>query len=233
MSYSYKHPRPAVAVDCVIFGFDHREESAELQTLCVKRNIEPFKEKWALPGGFMRGNETLDEAAARELKEETGVEKVYIEQLYTFSAPDRDPRERVISVSYFALVNLEKHFLQAGTDAGAAQWFSVNKLPSLAFDHRTIVKTALDRLRGKVRYQPVGFELLPDEFTLSELQTLYETILERTFDKRNFRKKIDSFGLLVETGGMRRGKPHRAAKLYRFDSRRYKALEKHGFLFEL
>ncbi|MCU0424847.1 MAG: NUDIX hydrolase [Candidatus Kapabacteria bacterium] len=233
MSYSYNHPRPALAVDCVIFGFDHREEAPELHTLCIKRNIEPFKGKWALPGGFMRMNETLDEAAARELKEETGVEKVYIEQLYTFSAPDRDPRERVVAVAYFALVNLEKHSLSAGTDADAAQWFSVSKLPPLAFDHKTIVKTALERLRGKVRYQPVGFELLPDEFTLSELQALYETILERTFDKRNFRKKIDNYGLLVETGGMRRGKPNRAAKLYRFDSKRYKALEKHGFIFEL
>ncbi len=233
MSYTYKHPRPAVAVDCVIFGYDHRLEEPDLQILLIERKLVPFKGKWALPGGFVQMSETLDEAAARELKEEAGIEKVYIEQLYTFGATDRDPRGRVLSVSYVALVNLEKHRPSAGTDAEAAEWFSLNKLPALAFDHRTIVKTALERLRGKVRYQPVGFELLPDEFTFSELQSLYETILERTFDKRNFRKKMDSYGLLIDTGGMRRGKPNRAAKLYRFDGKRYKTLEKRGFSFEL
>ena len=233
MSFTYKYPRPALTVDCVIFGFDHTQEAPELQTLCIERNIAPFKGKWALPGGFVQMDETLDAAAVRELKEETGIENVYIEQLYTFGALDRDPRGRTVSVSYVALVNLEQHILDAGTDAKSAEWFPINKLPALAFDHKLIVKTAIERLRGKVRYQPIGFELLPDEFTLSELQTLYETILERSFDKRNFRKKIDGYGLLIETGGMRRGKPNRAAKLYRFDNKRYKALEKHGFLFEL
>ncbi len=233
MSYTYKYPRPALAVDCVIFGYDHRLEESDLQILLIERKLVPFKGKWALPGGFVQMNETLDAAAVRELKEETGMEKVYIEQLYTFGALDRDPRGRVLSVAYIALVNLEKHNLKAGTDAEAAEWFSLNKLPALAFDHKIIVKTAVERLRGKVRYQPVGFELLPDEFTFSELQNLYETVLERTFDKRNFRKKIESYGLLIDTGGMRRGKPNRAAKLYRFDSKRYKALEKHGFMFEL
>ncbi|MCS6808710.1 MAG: NUDIX domain-containing protein [Bacteroidota bacterium] len=233
MSYTYPQPRPAVAVDCVIFGYDHRQHMPELQILCIQRSIEPFRGQWALPGGFLRLHETLDQAAARELHEETGLESVYIEQLYTFSALDRDPRERVISVAYFALVNLERYTLHAGTDAAQAAWFSVAKLPALAFDHKMIVKVALERLRGKIRYQPIGFELLPDEFTLSELQTLYETILERSFDKRNFRKKIHDYGLLIETGGMRRGKPHRAARLYRFDTKRYKALEKRGFMFEL
>lgn len=233
MSYTYEHPRPAVAVDGVIFGYDHRQEEPEMQLLLIKRNLAPFKEKWALPGGFVLMNETLVEAAARELKEETGIEKVYIEQLYTFSSLNRDPRGRVLSVAFFALVNLEKHTLKAGTDAEEAEWFSVNKLPALAFDHKVIVKTAVERLRGKVRYQPIGFELLPDEFTFSDLQNLYETILESPLDKRNFRKKIESYGLLIETGDKRKGKPNRAAKLYLFDRKRYIELVKNGFMFEL
>ena len=237
MSFTYKHPHPAVTVDCVVFGYDARRESDSaadvLRVLLIKRKQEPFKGKWALPGGFIHLDETLDAAAARELREETGVSGAYIEQLYTFGAVERDPRERVVSVAYFALVNLERHRLAAGTDASDARWFVLGAAPTLAFDHAHILEVAVQRLRAKVRYQPIGFELLPDEFTLSELQTLYEVVLERSFDKRNFRKKIERYDLLIDTGGMRRGKPHRAAKLYRFDAARYKKLEKHGFTFEL
>jgi 8-oxo-dGTP diphosphatase len=233
MPYTYPHPRPALTVDCVIFGYDHRLEEADLKVLLIERDIEPFRGKWALPGGFVQMDETLEAAAHRELHEETGLEKIYLEQLFTFGAVDRDPRGRVVSVSYFALVNLVEKRIRAGTDASNVRWFSVNELPALAFDHKTILGTALERLRGKVRYQPIGFELLPDRFTLTELQTLYETVLETTLDKRNFRKKIESYQLLRDSGEMQRGKAHRAARLYTFDRQRYKQLEKYGFLFEI
>ncbi|TAE31709.1 MAG: NUDIX hydrolase [Candidatus Kapaibacterium sp.] len=233
MPYTYTHPRPALTVDCVIFGYDHRLDEADLKILFIERDIEPFRGKWALPGGFVRMEETLEAAAKRELREETGLSNVYLEQLYTFGTLDRDPRGRVISVSYFALVNLVSEELQAGTDALSAQWFSFKEMPALAFDHKNIIEIALERLRGKVRYQPIGFELLPDQFTLTELQTLYETVLETSLDKRNFRKKIESYELLRDTGETQRGKAHRAARLYTFDHKRYKQLEKYGFLFEI
>lgn len=233
MTYIYDYPRPAVTVDCVIFGYDHHLQETDLKILLIRRKIEPFKEKWALPGGFVHETETLEEAAKRELREETGLSNVYLEQLYTFGEIERDPRGRVISVAYFALVSLEYYEIHASTDADTAEWFSFRKLPALAFDHKHIVKVAIERLRNKVRYQPIGFELLPEEFTLSELQGLYETILEMTLDKRNFRKKIESFGLLTSTGKLQRGKAHRAARLYSFDHKRYKQLERLGFHFEL
>ncbi len=233
MPYTYTHPRPALTVDCIIFGYDHRLDEADLKILLIERDIEPFRGKWALPGGFVRMEETLEAAAKRELREETGLSNVYLEQLYTFGTPERDPRGRVISVSYFALVNLRSEELAAGTDARSAQWFSFKDMPALAFDHKTIIETAVERLRGKVRYQPIGFELLPDKFTLTELQTLYETVLETSLDKRNFRKKIESYELLRDTGETQRGKAHRAARLYTFDHKRYKQLEKYGFLFEI
>lgn len=233
MPYTYQHPRPALTVDCVIFGYDHRLEEADLKILLIERDIEPFRSKWALPGGFIQMDETLEAAAERELQEETGLENIYLEQLFTFGAIDRDPRGRVVSVSYFALVNLVEKRIRAGTDASKVQWFSVNEIPALAFDHKTILNVALERLRGKVRYQPIGFELLPSRFTLTELQTLYETVLETTLDKRNFRKKIESYQLLRDSGEMQRGKAHRAARLYTFDHKRYKQLEKYGFLFEI
>lgn len=233
MPYTYTHPRPALTVDCVIFGYDHRLEKADLKILLIERDIEPFRGKWALPGGFVQIDETLEAAAKRELHEETGLAKVYLEQLFTFGTIDRDPRGRVISVSYFALVNLVEESIQAGTDARSVQWFSLKEMPALAFDHKTIITTAIERLRGKVKYQPIGFELLPKNFTLTELQTLYETVLETSLDKRNFRKKIESYQLLRDTGETQRGKAHRAARLYTFDHKRYKQLEKYGFLFEI
>ena len=229
MSFTYPYARPALAVDCVVFGLDE----ADLAVLLIRRDLEPFAGKWALPGGFVRVDETVDDAARRELSEETGLGRVYLEQLYTFGALGRDPRERVVSVAYYALVNLADHRVRAATDAREAAWFAVSDLPPLAFDHDAIVEAALSRLRGKVRYQPIGFELLPPKFTLTMLQRLYEKVLERSLDKRNFRKKVLSTGLIEELDEVEQDVAHRAARLYRFDKKRYRELEKEGFDFEL
>lgn len=229
MQHSYPHARPALAVDCVVFGLDE----GDLKVLLIQRRLEPFAGAWALPGGFVHVDETLEEAARRELHEEAGVTRVYLEQLYTFGALERDPRERVVSVAYYGLVRLADHAVRAATDARDAAWFPVAELPSLAFDHEEIVDVALERLKGKVRYQPIGFELLPPKFTLSELQRLYEVILETALDKRNFRKRILGMELLVETDEVQSDVAHRAARLYRFDKKKYEALKKKGFNFEL
>ena len=165
MTFSYKHPRPALTVDCVVFGLDGQD----LRVLLIQRDSAPHEGSWALPGGFVEVDETLEMAAMRELQEETGLSRVYLEQLYTFGAVGRDPRERVVSVAYYALVKLSDHQVKAATDARDAAWFDVDDLPSLAFDHDAIVEMALVRLKGKVRYQPIGFELLPPRFTLSQL----------------------------------------------------------------
>jgi 8-oxo-dGTP diphosphatase len=201
--------------------------------MLIQRALPPFEGKWALPGGFVRLDETLAEAARRELEEETGLRNVFLEQLYTFSAVDRDPRERVVSVAHYALVNLRDHSVHAATDASAAAWFGVHDVPSLAFDHAEILQVALERLRGKLRYQPIGFELLPKKFTLTQLQRLYELVLERELDKRNFRKRALAMDLLVELDEVEQDVAHRAARLYRFDERKYKRLLKQGFNFEL
>ena len=229
MSYTYEYPHPAVTVDCVVFGLDDQH----LKVLLIERDLEPFEGGWALPGGFVALEETVDEAAERELLEETGIEKVFLEQLYTFGEVKRDPRERVISVAYYALTNLDEHVLHASTDARNAAWFAVDELPSLAFDHATIFECALKRLKGKLRYQPIGFELLPPKFTLTQLQRVYETILERSLDKRNFRKKLLGMDVLIETNEIEKDVAHRAARLYRFDRKKYKRLEKKGLHFEL
>ena len=227
--YSYEYPRPAVTVDCVVFGFDE----GDLKVLLIRRDVEPFRGKWALPGGFVRIDESVEEAARRELREETGMERLYLEQLYTFGDVNRDPRGRVITVAYYALVKLADHRVRATTDASSAAWFAVSEVATLAFDHNRIIDVALARLKGKVRYQPIGFELLPVKFTLSQLQHLYEAILETTLDKRNFRKKILSHGLLIELDEIEQDVAHRAARLYKFDDRKYRQLVRRGFNFEL
>lgn len=227
--HSYEYPRPAVTADCVVFGIDE----GALKVLLIQRQLSPFQHSWALPGGFVRMDETADEAALRELTEETGVHKVYLEQLYTFSAVDRDPRGRVITIAYYALAKLSDHRIRAATDAENVGWFEVHSLPELAFDHAEILAMAHSRLRGKVRYAPIGFELLPPKFTLTQLQSLYELILEQRLDKRNFRKKISSTGLVVETDEWETGVAHRAARLYRFDRRKYRQLVKQGFNFAI
>lgn len=221
MPHTYEYPRPALTVDCVIFGLD---ESSKLKILLIQRALDPFKGDWALPGGFVDMQEDLEAAALRELAEETGVKDVFIEQLYTFGKPGRDPRGRVVSVAYYALVNLGEHPVQAASDADHVEWFELDQLPRLAFDHDQIVEVATDRLRGKVRYQPIGFELLPEQFTLSQLQKLYETILGvKQLNKRNFRKRILDMGILREAG-KQEGVAHRPAILYRFDKAKYEQL---------
>lgn len=227
MKHTYEYPRPAVTVDCVVFGFDE----GALEVLLIQRRVPPFEHTWALPGGFVQMDESLEDAARRELAEETGITRVFLEQLCTFGEPERDPRGRVITVAYYALAKLTDHVVRAATDAESVAWFQVRDLPTLAFDHERIIEVAHDRLRGKVRYAPLGFELLPPRFTLTELQRLYETILETELDKRNFRKKILAMDLLVETDEVQKDVAHRAARLYKFDRRKYRTLEKQGFNF--
>lgn len=229
MKYCYEFPRAALAVDIVVFGY----QEDELSLLLIERGIKPYKGMWALPGGFLQNKETLEEAAIRELSEEAGVRDVYLEQLYTFSAVDRDPRERVVTVAYFALVKPSLYKLQATTDARSAKWFPANKLPKLAFDHAQIVEKARLRLKGKVRYEPIGFELLPSSFTLSQLQNLYENILERSLDKRNFRKKILALGVLRELNKKVENVPYRSPALYKFDVAEYKRMTKAGIQLEI
>jgi 8-oxo-dGTP diphosphatase len=229
MSFTYRYPHPAVTVDAVVFGFDE----SDLKILLIQRSQEPFKHCWALPGGFVEIDEDLETAARRELQEETGICGVFLEQLYTFGAPDRDRRERVISVAYYALVKLIDHQIQAASDARNVAWFSLQDLPPLAFDHEVVLEMACKRLKGKIRYEPIGFELLPERFPLSELQRLYETVLETPLDKRNFRKKILSMGLLIDTQEIQQDVAHRAAKLYRFDPLAYQRLREQGLNFEI
>lgn len=229
MSHTYEFARAPLTIDVVVFALDQHD----LQVMLIERDLPPFEGQWALPGGFVRVDETLDEAAMRELEEETGLKNIYLEQLYTFGQVDRDPRERVVTVAYYALVNLEGHQVQASTDARNAAWFSLSDLPSLAFDHAHILSSAHKRLRGKVRYQPIGFELLPEKFTLRQLQHLYEVILDRELDKRNFRKKVLGMEIVKETGEIEKDVSHRAAQLYRFDKRKYDRLVKRGFNFEI
>jgi len=228
MAYTYEYPRPALTVDCVVFGF----EGNGLHVLLIRRGLEPFLDSWALPGGFVEMDEDLETAARRELKEETSLENVYLEQLYTFGAPERDPRGRVVSVAFYALVRPDQHPAQGDSDAREALWYPVKGLPALAFDHPLIIETALERLRGKIRYQPIGFELLPKRFTLTQFQALYEAILGRPLDKRNFRKRLLAFDFLIPLDDFITG-AHRPARLYRFDRRKYDALVRRGFLFEL
>lgn len=229
MAHTYKYPRPALTVDCVIFGLD----DDELKVLLIERGLAPFEGKWAIPGGFVAPGEAVDAAAKRELVEETGVANVFLEQLYTFGAPDRDPREHVVSVAYYALVNIGEHNLHASTDARAAAWFSVHDAPDLAFDHNDILDMALTRLKNSVRYRPIGFELMPTKFSLTQLQKMYEQILEKPLDKRNFRKKVLAMGILKDLDEIEQDVAHRAARLYAFDESAYRRLEKAGFNFEI
>ncbi len=205
------YPKPSVTVDIVLLTIiDER-----LKILLVKRRIEPFKDNWALPGGFVGIDEDLKDAAKRELEEETGVSEHYLEQLYTFGEPGRDPRGRIITVAYFALINSEELKLKADTDVIEAKWFPTENLPKLAFDHDKILGYALERLRYKLEYTTIAFQLLPKKFTLTELQEVYEIIFNKKLDKRNFRKKILSLGLLKATNE-KRSSGHRPARLYSF-----------------
>jgi len=209
--FQYDYPHPAVTVDVVIFTIRDRQ----LKLLLVKRAGEPYRGQWALPGGFVQLQESLEEAARRELEEETGVAGVFLEQLYTFGRPDRDPRERVITVAYYALIPSDKIQIRAATDAEAVGWFGMDELPALAFDHAAIVKMAHERLTAKLDYSTIAFAFMPELFTLSELQEVYEIILRQEMDKRNFRKWVLALEQIEETDEERRGGIHRPAKLYR------------------
>lgn len=195
-----------------------------LEVLLVRRQLPPFEGRWALPGGFVRMDESLDDAARRELREEAGVEVRWLEQLYTFGEVERDPARRVITVAYFALIDGAKLDPHAGSDASAVRWHPVETLPRLAFDHARIVRYAHERLRYKTEYAPVAFQLLPETFTLSDLQDGYEIILGKLLDKRNFRRKVLALDILEPTGEERREGPGRPAALYRFRQRRFKDL---------
>ena len=232
MPYTYEYPRPSLTVDCVVFGLDGLDEE-DLKVLLIERGRDPFAGTWALPGGFVEMGEDLETAARRELEEETGLKVDYLEQLYTFGKPGRDPRGRVISVAWYALVRPIDHHPQGADDAAQAGWFPVVSPPPLAFDHIAILKMAHHRLKSKVRYAPIGFNLLPEKFTLRQLQRLYEILLERSLDKRNFRRKLLSMGLLIETEEFQQDVPHRAARLFRFDPQRYQELTKQGFVFDI
>ena len=228
-TFTYDYARPAIATDCVIFSFDGNV----LKLLLLERDNEPFRNQWALPGGFVNIDETTENCALRILKEKAGLENVFVEQLFTFSDMDRDPRERIISVTYFALVNKHQFEITAGRDTIKAEWFDCKEIPQLAFDHSKIVVHALERLKGKVRYQPVGFELLEEKFTLPQLQQLYEAILGTAIDKRNFRKKILGMSFLIPLEEKEKNVAHKAARYYSFDKDAYAKLTASGFNFEL
>jgi 8-oxo-dGTP diphosphatase len=219
-----------IAVDAIVFGYSNNE----LQILLIKQKYGITKNQWAVVGGFVHDNEALQDAVKRELQEEAGITVNYLEQLYTFGDDvKRDPRFRVVSVAYFALVNSTKLVLTADTDAEEAQWFSIDALPKLAYDHASIIKIALQRLQSKLTYQPIGFDLLAKEFLFSELENLYCTILNKEIDRRNFRKKMLSFGIVEETKKFGNNKNGRPAKLFRFHKAKYNILVKEGFLFEI
>jgi len=206
-------PHPAVTVDAILFTI----AEGELRVLLVRRELPPYKGRWALPGGFVRMDESLDEAARRELREETGAQVRWLEQLYTFGDIHRDPARRAISVAYFALIDAASIALRAGSDADEASWHALHSLPSkLAFDHREMIDYALERLRYKTEYEPVAFQLLPERFGLSELQRVYEVILGAPLDKRNFRRKILGLGIVQASGRERSEGRGRPAALYRF-----------------
>jgi len=219
-----------VSVDAVVFGYDQENG---ISVLLIKRKNEPFQKMWALPGGLVLNQESLDHAVTRELKEEAGIDVNYLEQLFTFGAPDRDPRNHAISISYFGLVRPQDFQLAAQTDAEDVGWYNIKKLPRLAFDHRKIIDAAIKRLRGKITYEPVGFELLDKEFPFSDLEKLYQTLLDQEIDRRNFKKKIMSLEILEETETVIQRKSGRPARLYKFNKKKYFELKDKGYNFDI
>ena len=224
--YCYEYPHPSVTTDCVIFGFD----GTKLSVLLIKRGVEPYEGKWALPGGFLKMEEDAETGAKRELQEETGLEDAYMRQFHTFSAPERDPRERVITIAYYALVRMQE--VKGGDDAAEARWFTLDKVPQLAFDHDRILRKAEQALRQQIHFEPVGFELLPEEFTIKELQNLYEAILDVRFDRRNFYNKMKRLGMLEQLGETVNPSQKKEAFLFRFNKAKYDELKQKGFRLE-
>jgi 8-oxo-dGTP diphosphatase len=224
--FCYRYPHPALVADCVIFGFD----GVSIKVLLIQRGIEPYKGQWAFPGGFMKIDETAEECAKRELEEETGLKNAAVEQLYTFSDVNRDPRERVITVAHYALVRLSE--VKGGDDAASARWFAMDEVPSLAFDHDRILRMAVNRLKERICFEPIGFELLPEVFTMTELQNLYEAILEVKFDRRNFYNKMLKLGILSEAEPRPANASRRTPTKYRFNAEKYAELKQKGFRLE-
>ena len=224
--YCYKYPHPAVTTDCVIFGFDGND----IKVLLIERGIEPYKGKWAFPGGFLNMDVTAAEGALRELKEETGLENAYIEQFNTYSEPDRDPRERVITIAHYALVRIQE--VKGGDDAAKAQWFPIDEVPQLAFDHDKILRDAMRKLRERIHFEPIGFELLPEKFTMKDLQILYESLLDVKKERRNFEKKMMHHELVNQLDETVRPTAKRDALLYSFNKENYELFKKKGFQLE-
>lgn len=217
--YQYKYPHPAMTADCAVFGFDGKQ----LHILLIERGIDPYKGMWALPGGFMNIEETIEQCALRELKEETGVESIYLEQFHVFSSVKRDPRERVVTVAFLALVRKSDFRLIAGDDAARASWFELDELPPLAFDHHDIIAMARKKLPEMMRTRPIGFQLLDKKFSMNELQRLYEAINDTTYDRRNFARKMSATGLLRKEGISPVAAHNRFPNLYSFDEDAYEA----------
>lgn len=225
-TYCYKYPRPSVTTDCVIFGYDGHD----LKILLVERGIEPFKGMWAFPGGYLQMDETALECAKRELKEETGLDQAYMEEFKTFSEVDRDPRGRVITIAHIALVRITQ--VQGGDDAAKARWFRLSEVPHLAFDHDMILREAMKALRERIHFEPIGFELLPEVFTMPQLQNLYESILDVHFDRRNFSNKMLHLGILEDTGDRPSTASNRIPVRYRFNKESYDSMKAKGFRLE-
>jgi len=226
LKYHYKYPHPSVTTDCVIFGFD----GTRLNVLLIERGIEPYKGRWAFPGGFMKMDETAMQGAKRELKEETGLENAYIKQFHTFTDVNRDPRERVITIAYYALVRISE--VKGGDDAARAAWFPLDQVPSLAFDHDKILREATLELQRQIHFEPIGFELLPEKFTMTQLQHLYEAILGVKFDRRNFCNKMQKLGILTQLDETLTMPNKKEAFLYKFNPESYNEMKVKGFRLE-
>lgn len=228
MIIQFNPPIASVTVDCVLFGFI----DGKLNVLLIKRGSEPEIGKWALPGGFLEKEEDIDIAARRVLELLTGVTNVFMEQFHTFGKPSRHPLARVVTVGYYALIDASHHKLKPSWHASETTWFDISDLPKLAFDHKEIFNLALKTLQKELNISPLVFELLPSKFTLSDLQNLFEIILGRTMDRRNFRRRLKTMDILIELDEVRPG-AHVGATLFKFDKKKYKALEEEGFDFSL
>lgn len=216
-----------IAVDCIIFGFD----GENLKILLIQRNFEPKKGEWSLMGGFVNGEETLDDSANRVLTSLTGLENIYLEQLKCYSELEREPTARIISVSYYALINTEENIKI--NEKYSAKWFDLKQFPDLIFDHNIMVQNAVTRLRYRASTQPIGFELLPEKFTMKDLQSLYEAIFDEKYDKRNFISKINSMDILVKTEEKDMTSSRKGSFLYRFDKEKYHKKLSQGYLFKI
>ena len=222
LKYHYKYPHPSVTTDCVVFGYD----GLRLNVLLIERGADPFKGHWAFPGGFLNIDESAQQGAKRELFEETGLRDAYIRQFHTFSAVNRDPRERVISIAYYALVRISE--VKGGDDAAKAQWFPLDRVPPLAFDHDMMLRMAIKELRRQIHFEPIGLELLPEKFTMTQLRHLYEAILNKKCNHRHFSTEMLKTGLLTQLNETKAAN-NKATSLYKFDKENYNQMTKNGF----